>query len=327
MTITPRGMAAWQEHVGRTETRHDILAVETVRRSDVTLGADPDVERAPPLLGHCAFFLDVVTDDGLDLDGHPSRSGLLPTVRLPNHMFPASAMRWLASLLRDAVVELRVASTGVRHRPGKSGDVKFVEVDRVLVQQGTEQVIQRKMTVCREAGGATAPVQPRMQPHEQAGAVVEQWTPGPVDLFCFSAVTLSAACIHYDLSYAQDRESYPRLVVHEPFTAPRLGGLTVWGHLPVVLRQYPFRVVAPLFAGQPIGVVAGRKPGPFAGRAVRRRDSDGRTSRTFSRGIGGTMAFHSLHSALPKPRLLIGYRRPGSANAVRVAAHWPQARG
>ena len=262
MTVTSKDIEAWQGHVGRTETRHDVLAIETLRRFAVAVGADPDVERAPPPLGHWAFFLDVVSADGLDLDGHPRRGGFLPPITLPRRMFAASTLRFRAPLVLGAAAELRMTVANVQYRPGKSGDLVFVEVDRVLVQEGAERVTERQIIVYREASGATAPV----QPHGEPDAADEQWTPGPVDLFRFSAVTFNAHRIHYDLSYAQAREGYPGLVVHGPFTAARLCGFASRIHLPGVLRHFSFRAIAPLFAGQPIGLVAGPEPGSFAAK-------------------------------------------------------------
>ena len=80
------------------------------------------------------------------------------------------------------------------------------------------------------------------------------FTPGPVQLFLFSAATANAHRIHYDLAYAQGEEGYPGLVVHGPLVAAQLLGLWERRHGPA--RRFSFRAQAPLFAGQSIALAA-----------------------------------------------------------------------
>lgn len=47
-------------------------------------------------------------------------------------------------------------------------------------------------------------------------------TPGPVNLFRFSALTGNPHRIHYDRVYAMEVEGYPGLVVHGPLTTTLL---------------------------------------------------------------------------------------------------------
>ena len=81
-----------------------------------------------------------------------------------------------------------------------------------------------------------------------------RFTPGPVQLFLFSAATANAHRIHYDLAYASGEEGYPGLVVHGPLVAAQLLGLWERRHGPA--KRFSFRAQAPLFAGQPIALTA-----------------------------------------------------------------------
>ena len=116
---------------------------------------------------------------------------------------------------------------------------------------------ERQTIVYRGAGPPTPPVAPAAPP---PGRDAEVWTPGPVDLFRFSAVTFNAHRIHYDLPYATGEEGYPGLVVHGPFTAARLFALAR-RRAGKSLKSFSFRAVAPLFAGQPVYLAPGEGDG------------------------------------------------------------------
>ena len=253
--ITPAEVAAWREYIGRVETRREVLSVEALRRFAVAVGADPDVERVTPPLGHWAYFAETPAADALEEDGHPRRGSFMPPVRLPRRMFAAARFRFIAPLTLGTESELRLTIADVRHRAGKAGDLVFVEVERRLAQAGLERLVERQTIVYRGAGGPAATVAPAPQP-PGPGLV---WTPGPVDLFRFSAVTFNAHRIHYDASYAQREEGYPGLVVHGPFTAARLCALAARRGTP--MRDFAFRANAPLFVGQPIRLQPGAAPG------------------------------------------------------------------
>lgn len=256
--ITPEEVATWQAYAGRGETRRDVLSAEVLRRFAAAVGADLDVERRAPPLGHWAFFLETRDGGELGEDGHPRRGGFMPPVRLPRRMFAASTMRFSAPLVLGETGELRLTIAEVRHRSGKSGDLVFVEVDRSLVQAGVERVAERQTIVYRGKGEAVAPVTPVPLPAD-AGAAV--WAPGPVDLFRFSAVTFNAHRIHYDAAYAVHEEGYPGLVVHGPLTAAKLCALAAHARPAGVMRSFAFRANAPLFAGQPIRLSPGDEAG------------------------------------------------------------------
>lgn len=251
--VTPEAVASWQAHVSRVEERHEVLSAEALRRFAAATGADLDVERTPPPLGHWAFFLEARAADGLGDDGHPLRGGLMPPVPLPRRMFAGGAMRFPAPLVVGAPAMLRLTVADVRYVPGRSGDLVFVEVDRVLVQDGTERVSERQTIVYRAQGGSMPPVQPAGPP--VAGEV---WTPGPVDLFRFSAATFNAHRIHYDAAYASVQEGYPGTVVHGPFTAAKLCALAGRARR---IRSFAFRAATPFFAGQPIVLTHAEEPG------------------------------------------------------------------
>ncbi|MFV3126799.1 FAS1-like dehydratase domain-containing protein [Niveispirillum sp. KHB5.9] len=256
-TVDPTELEQWRGWIGRSEARTETLDAEALRRYAAALGEDLDVERRQPSLAHWAFFLPVVAADRIGPDGHPMRGGFLPPVSLSRRMFGAAAMEFGDALVLGKAATLTATIADVRHKPGRSGDLVFVEVDREIAQDGVVKVRERQTIVYRPAGVPVAPIE---ETRLRVGEVDRVWRPGPVELFRFSAVTFNSHRIHYDLPYAMDEEGYPGLVVHGPFTAARLYGLAA-EQAGAPLRRFGFRAAAPLFANQPILLSPGAEPG------------------------------------------------------------------
>jgi 3-methylfumaryl-CoA hydratase len=245
-----KGGAEWQAAVGRQEVLRQRLETESLRRYALAIGSSADVEKTMPPLGHWAFFLPGPGDGAIGEDGHPKRGGFLPSITLPRRMFAAADIRFTAPLALGEEAELTSTILSVTPKGGRSGDLVFVEVERVLSQQGAARVIERQSYVYRGDGGPTPMPEP-------AGKIEgELWKPGPVNLFRFSAATFNGHRIHYDTDYATRVEGYPALVVHGPFTAARLAGFAQrWG----TLARFAFRAQSPLFLGQPIHLQKGEE--------------------------------------------------------------------
>jgi 3-methylfumaryl-CoA hydratase len=237
-------LAEWRAAIGTRETRHERLEHESARRYALALGVDSEVERVLPPLAHWAFFLPQPGDGEIGTDGHPRRGGFLPPISLARRMFAAAQLSFEEPLLLGGDAELTSTIADVTHKTGKTGDLVFVEVDRVLSQEGTVRVRERQSYVYRPAGAPIPLPVANAEPIEG-----ELWQPGPVNLFRFSAVTFNGHRIHYDLPYAKSEEGYPALVVHGPFAAARLAALA---ERRGALRQFSFRAQQPLFLGQPI---------------------------------------------------------------------------
>lgn len=243
--LDPASINRWQAAVGRQEIRTEVLEHESLRRFALAIGADPAVERAPPPLAHWAFFLPAPSDAEVGPDGHPRRGAFLPDIALPRRMFAGSRMEFSGGGLRlGEPAELTSTIIGVAHKPGRSGDLVFVEVERTVRQAGVPCVREVQSYVYRGEGAPL--VLPGPAPAEPAG---ERWLPNEVNLFRFSAATFNGHRIHYDLPYATEVEGYPALVVHGPFTAAKLAALAMRGG---PLKTFAFRAMAPLFLGQPI---------------------------------------------------------------------------
>lgn len=235
---------AHREFVGRTQTRTEILELQPLRRFALASGGTGAFTEDQPPLAHWAYFLPDPADGELSSDGHARVGSFLPDTGLPQRMFAASAMTFHRPLAigREATLISTIAE--ITPKQGRSGALVFVEVDRVIEQDGTECIRERQSLVYRPAGSPIA--MPEPLPVEPEG---ERWEPTETHLFRFSAATFNAHRIHYDYRYTTAVEGYPALVVHGPFTATRLAGLAMRNG---PLTHFSFRAMAPLFLGQPI---------------------------------------------------------------------------
>jgi 3-methylfumaryl-CoA hydratase len=258
-TPTNEDIEGWRAYIGRSEVRRQVLDAEIARRFAAAVGADMDVERALPPQAHWAYFLDVVGPDGIGPDGHPRRGGgITPPITLPRRMFASATLNFTEPLSLGHEAELTLTVADVRHRSGKTGELVFVEVHRVLTQDGRERLSERQTIVYRAAGEPISPIAPVTL---QARPGEETWLPGVVDLFRFSAVTFNSHRIHHDRAYAQDEEGYPGLVVHGPFTAVKLAALAARDNPAKAMKAFSFRAMSPLFVGQPIRLAPGAAAG------------------------------------------------------------------
>jgi 3-methylfumaryl-CoA hydratase len=258
VSVTSEMLAQWTLHVGRSQRLVQTLDVESLRRFSVACGFQADVETAPPPLAHWAWFLPSAPDGEIGNDGHTKRGGFLPALSLPRRMFAGAQMSFESRLELGAPAVLDMRVSGIRHKPGRSGDLVFVEVDRTVLQQETVRVREHQTIVYRDAG---APL-PLPLAHE-APPDHAVWCPQPVNLFRFSAATFNAHRIHYDHAYATGEEGYPALVVHGPFTAVKLAACAE-SHARRPLATFEFKGIAPLFVSQPVYLGAGAEAGTFA---------------------------------------------------------------
>lgn len=245
----------WQDWVGRTERREEVIDPGSLRRYAAALGAPVDIEQHFPSLGHWACFLPVAEAREIGPDGHPKRGGFLPPVPLPRRMFAGAEIEFSAPIVPGEPATRVAEIESIAAKQGSSGPLVLVGLVNRIEQAGTLRLTERQTLVYRELGAPT----PAVVDTGHGGA----WRPGPVELFRFSAATFNSHRIHYDLDYARDVEGYPGLVVHGPLTAARLFALAAAERQP---RRFAFRAQAPLFAGQPITL---RQSGPGTFEAVR----------------------------------------------------------
>ena len=123
----------WRAYIDRSESRHQILDVESLRRYAVSVGASPEVERTMPPLAHWAFFVDTVDHSMLGTDGYPELVVQGPLIAAKLYAFSQCrspsplvgfSFRLLAPLFVNQPVRLRAQDT--------DGTVEAVRCDGVV---------------------------------------------------------------------------------------------------------------------------------------------------------------------------------------------------
>ena len=245
--MTPDEIAHWQGWCAKPEWREEVLHGPDVLRLAEALNWDADALGWPPL-GHLALFLPPPGPRGPD--GHPVRGGFFPPVSLPRRMFASADYRFHRPLIAGMpAMQMRVLES-LTPKTGKTGTLLLGQVRIEIWQEGEKALEEVQTIVWRDDG----PPQPLPVPTNPPPIADASFTPGPVQLFLFSAATANAHRIHYDLAYAAGEEGYPGLVVHGPLVAAQLLGL--WERRRGPAKRFSFRAQAPLFAGQPIALAA-----------------------------------------------------------------------
>jgi len=238
--MTPSAPETW---IGRSETVHDCISHNLVKRIAATLSEPAPAPGAPlPELWHWAFFQDAVEHSGLGGDGHPARGGFLPPADNRNRMWAGGRLEFIHPLRVDAQVSRRSTILNVQEKHGRTGSLLFVTVQHEYVQDGQQALIEEQDIVYREPSppklGGTEPMpQGDWHLHVQ---------PTPTLLFRYSAVTFNGHRIHYDWPYVTETEGYPGLVVHGPLIATLNVQAFVRANPQLTVRRFSFRGVRPL---------------------------------------------------------------------------------
>ena len=240
--ISEAQLAEWQNAVGREMVEEEVLDPIALRRFARAVGCRDEHDDVP--LPHWAFFLPCPHDNDIGPDGHPRRGDFLPDVTLPRRMYAASVIAFHGALELGKAARQTSRVAELTHKSGRSGDLVFAKVEKLLEQAGELRVREVQTYVYRDEGAPS----PMPEPAGEAPQG-EVWQPDEVNLFRFSAATFNGHRIHYDQHYTTEVEGYPALIIHGPFTATKLAALAMQDG---PLASFSFRAMAPLFLGQPI---------------------------------------------------------------------------
>jgi 3-methylfumaryl-CoA hydratase len=204
---------AYEEYVGRTESRLDVIWPPLLGRMAATLGVTVE-EAAPdgslPPLWHWMLFQDWVMPDQIGADGHPRRGGFLPAAEdLPRRMWAGGRLEVCHRLHAGEPVRRISKIMSVTEKAGRSGRLVFVTVQHRIEGQRGLALIEEHDIVYRSAEGAAIQERTAAEP-APPGAFSRQLLPDPVLLFRFSALTGNGHRIHYDLDYVRSEEGLSR---------------------------------------------------------------------------------------------------------------------
>ena len=238
-----------REAIGRKERTTACIDEDRVAALAATLDLpDAPVQGEPlPPCWHWLYFNPFVARSRLGADGHPRRGGFLPDVGLPRRMWAGGRIRHKAPVPVGAVCERESEILDVVNKTGRGGQLVFVTVRHVVKLDGAPCIEEEQDIVYREApprnaARATPPAAP------EGAHWSETFTPDPVLLFRYSALTSNGHRIHYDKPYAVSEEGYPEVVVHGPLIATLLQAFALRCRPGRRVATFEFRAVAPLFA-------------------------------------------------------------------------------
>ena len=245
---------AYEEWIGREETRHDQITSWPLEALAATLDRSdppPRAGDAVPPLWHWLYFLPTERQSELGPDGHPQRGGFLPPIDLPRRMWAGSRFEFHHPLLvGDAIARLsRIVS--VQEKQGRSGKLVFVVVRHEVRSPRGVALTEEHDIVYRELTSAGPAADLEVRPTAAWERIVY---PDDLLLFRYSALTFNGHRIHYDRRYCMETEGYPGLVVHGPLIATLLLDLLRRNLPDAVVTKFQFRAVSLLFDTAPFTV-------------------------------------------------------------------------
>ncbi len=267
---------SYDDYIGRSETRTDIVSPGLVRGMAATLDVALPSGPLPPLW-HWMLFQDWVPASGLGPDGHPKRGGFLPPVHhLPRRMWAGGRLLFHAPVHVGETLTRLSTILSVTEKTGGSGTLVFVTVRHEISGPAGLAVTEEQDIVYRGTeGAAVKPGEPALPVNAAAAREV---LPDAVLLFRYSALTGNGHRIHYDADYVRGVEGYPGLIVHGPLQATWMAMLAAeLGPL----GRFSFRGRRPAFAGTPMQIEAW--PGE-RGMQLRTRDASGAVCMTADAG-------------------------------------------
>ena len=210
--------------LGRREEADDVCALPLVRRVAALLDRDPAALQEGdelPTGWHVVLFAPATPQGGLGADGHPLSGGLLPPAPLPRRMLGGRRTRFAGPLRIGAAVRRVSEIAGVRETQGRSGRLLVLTLRHTIgaADQSAPAVIEEQDILYREAARPGAVPPPLQETERPVARCSRDFTPDPVLLFRYSAITFNAHRIHYDQAYATEREGYPGLIVNGGLTA------------------------------------------------------------------------------------------------------------
>lgn len=210
-------------------------------------GAPPREGQPLPPFFHLAYFWDVGPPETLGADGHPRTGGLVPDTGLPRRMWAGGRLTFHAALRTGIRAAKTSACIGFARKTGRSGHFALVTLRHEIRQRGALVLTEEQDVVYRPAhhgpDTATAPVLPVTQARSERTRFDE------VALFRYSALTMNAHRVHYDLAHARDEAGHGGLLVHGPLLATRLA-LLAERTKGTPLRHFHFRARSPLICGE-----------------------------------------------------------------------------
>ncbi len=242
--------------LGNNQMLTTVISTETANLMNVTLNREPTfkAEDALPPAWHWLYFHEAVPNDALGIEGHAKLGGFMPPIPLPRRMWAGGSLYFERPLPIGAKANKRSVIKSITPKSGQSGQLCFVEVEHEISVAGVRCLLETQTIVYREAAQAGSKPMGMVKPAPTDSEFSKSYTPNPILLFRYSALTFNSHRIHYDVDFCREVEGYPNLVVHGPLTATLLLDL-FYHHFPhQKIVNFIYRGRSPLFNPHPFTV-------------------------------------------------------------------------
>jgi 3-methylfumaryl-CoA hydratase len=247
--VTAPDLTAW---LGRTQKASTVIDPWPAAALTAALGRDDPPAAGDPIppFWHQLYAKPVVAAAKTGLDGHERLGEFLPAVADARRMWAGGRLTIHEPLRIGDRLTRTSTIRSITPKRGRQGPLIFVTVEHRYDTERGLALVEEQDIVYRQGGALAGELRHR----QQLGRWQRSWTPDPVLLFRYSALTYNGHRIHYDADYARTVEDYPGLVVHGPLLATLMLDL-VRRHRPEHrVTAFAFRAVSPLFAGQELTV-------------------------------------------------------------------------
>jgi 3-methylfumaryl-CoA hydratase len=248
----------FSQWLGKSRWQYDSMAVEVLQRFAALNDQDPaKIVSGDPLppCSHWFYFNPLDGQSELAGDGHPHKGAFLPPIDLPRRMWAGGNVRIRRGLRAGQPATRNSTITAIQPKSGKAGELCFVTVLHRIESVGHVCIEEEQHIVYREAHDPAHP--PRRQvAYDGVKDWCDTWTPDPVQLFRFSALTYNGHRIHYDAPYCREVEGYPDLVVHGPLLVHKILGSFASHHPERCILEIDYRALGPVYNGETVTIGA-----------------------------------------------------------------------
>ena len=237
--------------LGRTQEAHDQFSRNLIQRIAATFNVKvPGQGEELPWLWHWCFFTEPADSSDLGTDGHPALGTFMPPAHGRNRMWAGGRLDFIEPLRVGLQATRKTRIEKIAEKTGHTGSLLFVTLKHEYWQDGQLCISEEQDIVYRE------PSPPKLGQGEPVPESEwrENFSPTPVLLFRYSALTFNAHRIHFDWPYVTETEGYPGLVVHGPLIATLNLRAFTKAHPSARLKRFTFRGVRPLISPQPFEV-------------------------------------------------------------------------
>ena len=239
--------------IGKTQEIATVISAETANLMQVTLNRDPEFNNGDelPPAWQWLYFHEPVRADMLGVEGHAELGQFMPPVSFggdqpPRRMWAGGSISFERPIIIGEPATKRSTVKSITPKEGRSGKLVFVVVEHEISIDGERCLLEEQSIVYREPVQSTG-VQSRPVDAVEEGEFSAEYTPDPIMLFRYSALTFNGHRIHYDVDFCREHEGYPNLVVHGPLTATLLLDLFYHRFPEKRIGTFSYRGRSPLF--------------------------------------------------------------------------------